>query len=224
MNTFNIDIGRAVTYAFEDQKWSTKVGILALLGLVPGLNTIMWGGYALTIARRIMRGEQPPLPDWADWSDIAVRGLLSIVATAIYFLPVILLSCCFTVINFLSGQNSGVLTAIQCCFSLVGLIYGLAATLLLNVGHVRYIKTDQFSDYLDLGGRIGDLRANTNFYVMLFIYQVILGVVTAIICAILAITCIGAVIVATVAFLANGYVLGSAAASATDSGAARAAS
>src|SRR5688500_18531100 len=92
----NIDIGRSVTYPFEDQQWFNKVGILMILGFIPGLNVIMWGGAALTIARNVLRGERFPLPDWAEWSDIAVRGLLSIAATLIYYIPLIVVSCCLT--------------------------------------------------------------------------------------------------------------------------------
>jgi hypothetical protein len=210
----NIDIGRSVTYPFEDQQWFNKVGILMILGFIPGLNVIMWGGYALTIARNVMRGEAFPLPDWAEWSDIAVRGLLSIAATLIYYVPLILLGCCLSFAGPLIGgrDNSGTALLINCCLGLVSFIYTIAANLLLNAGHVRYVQTDQFNVYLDFARRIEDLRANTNIFFTLLVYQLLISLVGAAVAAILAITCIGPIVIGTLAFLANGYILGTAAA------------
>jgi hypothetical protein len=208
----NIDIGRSVTYALEDPEWPKKLGILALIGFVPGLNVIVWGGYAMTIARRIMRQEQPILPEWTDWSDIAVRGLLAIAATFIYYVPVILVSCCLSLIGTFSGRDSGLATVLQCCIGVVSIVYALAVNLVLNVGHVRFVQSDQFNSYLDIRGRIDDLRADSDLFAALFVYQTIFSVLTAVASAVLAITCIGIVVVATVGFLANGYLLGSAAA------------
>src|SRR5260370_8521863 len=83
----NIDFGRAPSVPFEDRQWTVKVGILLVASLIPGLNAILLSGYGLTIARNILRGVALPMPNWDNWSDIAVRGLLSLVATFMYFLP-----------------------------------------------------------------------------------------------------------------------------------------
>jgi hypothetical protein len=209
----NVDIGRSVTYPFEDQEWFPKVGILLILGFIPGLNVIAWGGYALSIARNVMRGEPLPLPEWADWSDIAVRGLLSIAATFIYYLPVILLSCCLWGAGFfLGGRNSSLLIAGQCCFGLLALAYSLGTSLLLNVGYVRFVQSDQFHSYLDFGRRFQDLRTEPGLFITLTIYQILLSLIAVAVGTILSITCIGPVVIGALAFMANGYILGSAAA------------
>ncbi len=211
----NIDIGRSVTYPFEDQQWFTKVGILLILGFIPGLNVIMWTGYSLTTARNVMRNERLPLPEWTEWADIAIRGLLSIAATLIYYLPLILLSCCLTLPGLLSGggqNNSSTFTLLNCCLGLIAVVYGIAVGLVLNVGHIRFIQTDQFNVYMDFGRRIEDLRANSNLFVTLFIYQVLIGLIAGAVSVVLAITCIAPIVIGTVAFLANGYMLGMAAA------------
>jgi Protein of unknown function (DUF4013) len=214
--SMNIDIGRSVTYPFEDQQWVTKVGILMVLGLIPGLNVIMWSGYALTVARNVMRGERLPLPDWAEWSDIAVRGLLSIAAAFIYYIPLLLVSCCLGIgLPLITGRdNSALSLVVQCCLGVVSLIYGIAANLLLNVGHVRFVQTDQFNVYMDFARRIEDLRTNTNLFVTLFIYLTLIGIIGAFVAVILAITCVGPFVISTLAFLASGYVMGLAASAA----------
>lgn len=209
----NIDIGKSITYPFEDKQWATKVGILLVLGLIPGLNVIMWSGYSLTIARNIQRGVATPLPAWDNWSDIAVRGLLSIVATFIYYLPALIVTCCLSVgFPLISGRNSGGLyTTVQCCSAAFALIYSLGVYLLLNVGHLRYAETDQFNSYLEFGARFRDLQSNFNLFTTLLVIQVILNLIAVGLTALLAITCFGGLAVATLAFLANGFILGQAA-------------
>src|SRR5258708_2947645 len=195
----NIDFGRAVTYPFEDRRWATKVGILLILGLVPGLNAIMWGGYSISVARNIVRGEQYPLPAWDNWSDIAVRGLLSIVPPFIYFLPALLVICCLSVIfPLVSGRNSGGLyTIVQCCSAGFFIGYTLVVYLILNVGHARFAETDQFTGYFAIGARIRDFQDNAQVFITVLIIQVVLSLVVAVVVGLLAITSIGPTLVLT---------------------------
>lgn len=41
-----IDLGRSVTYAFEDSAWLSKLIVFLIVGFLPGLNVILWSGYA----------------------------------------------------------------------------------------------------------------------------------------------------------------------------------
>ncbi len=234
----NIDIGRSVTYPFEDRTWTIKLVILLLYSLVPGLNVIMWGGFAVSIARNILRREPFPMPAWDSWSDIAVRGLLSIAATALYFSPALVFACCLAVFSlFLGARAEGVSLVLRCCAILGGLGYVLAVSLMLGVGHLRYAQTDQFNVYLDFRSRLRDLRHHTNLFVTMFVYQLVLNLITVgvaiiafgvIIIAVSLIASSGAfvalimapvvlvafvilLIVTTLGFLANGYILGGAA-------------
>src|SRR5262249_3845717 len=138
----NIDIGKSLTYPFQDKQWTIKAGLLLVLGFIPGLNVIMLSGYGLTITRNVLRGSAEPLPAWDNWSDIVVRGLLSIVATFIYYLPALIVTCCLSVgFPLVSGRSyGGVYTAVQCCSAAFAVIYTLAVYLLLNVGHLRYAE------------------------------------------------------------------------------------
>jgi len=209
----NLDVGRSVTYPFEDKQWSTKVGLLFVAGFVPGLNLILWSGYALTVARNIIR-RKSPLPAWDNWSDIAVRGLLSIVATFIYLLPSLLVVGCFWLALplFVSREASSILTTLQCAGVLFNLVYLAAVGLLLSAGQVRFAQTDQFKSYFDIGARLRDLQKWSNVFISLFITQTLLWLIAIAVAAALSVTCIGTLAVLTLAFLANGYILGTAAA------------
>ncbi|HVO42962.1 MAG TPA: DUF4013 domain-containing protein [Aggregatilineales bacterium] len=202
-----IDVGRAATFVFEDDDWPLKVGLLMVLGLLPGLNLILWSGYALTVARRVMFNARP-LPDWSDWSDIAVRGLLSIGGVAIYYAPALVIGC---VLLVLAPFTVGALAVTLRCVGLVGVVgYILLVNFLLLPGHLRFAQTDQFHSYLDFRARFDDLRANTSLFSTLFVYQTLLTLVAVLVSALLAITFIGLFAVLTLAFLANGFILGTA--------------
>lgn len=231
----NIDIGRSVTYPFEDRSWSRKLIVLLILSFIPGLNLLVWGGYALSVARNINRREPHPLPTWDNWSDISVRGLLSSVATGLYLLPIFLGGIVLSFFWFiLGGRAESMFNALQCGAFLFTMVYVLATNLILNAGHVRYAQTDQFHVYFDLRARLRDVRTHSSLFLMLLIYQTVLsfiavglviigiGVITIgtslvvtsgaglalIIIPIVLAALVGFLSVTMLAFLANGYFLG----------------
>jgi hypothetical protein len=233
----NIDIGHSVTYPFEDPNWSTKLIVFLILGFIPGLNIIMWAGYAMSIARNMARGEQFPLPAWDSWSDIAVRGLLTITATGLYFGPAIIIIGCLLLASWLLGDRSaGLFWSLRCVGLTLAVGYGLLVGYVIGSGHLRFILADQFYHYLDVGGRFRDLRSRPGLFGMLFMYQAALtflllllaavaaglflfvlsmiattgGFVSFILVILLALALLGFLAVVTMAFLAGGYILGEA--------------
>jgi hypothetical protein len=48
-----MEFGRAFSYAFEDSEWIKKVGIAALVFLIPLLGLIILMGWSLEIIRRV---------------------------------------------------------------------------------------------------------------------------------------------------------------------------
>lgn len=67
---------------FTDVK---KLLIGILLSIVPVINFFAMG-YMLETAKRSMKKDSS-LPEWTGWGDLFVKGLLSIVIEAIYFIP-----------------------------------------------------------------------------------------------------------------------------------------
>lgn len=128
-----LDIGRSVTYPLDDSGWFRKLIVLFIIGFVPGLNLIAWSGYALSVARNLGRADDTPLPEWSNWVEITLRGFLSLGATALYMLPVML------GLVALSG-DSGLSRIIG---TLAVIVYFLSANYLLTIGHLRYAQTDQ---------------------------------------------------------------------------------
>jgi hypothetical protein len=231
----HIDLGRSVTYPFEDSAWFSKLIIFLIVGFLPGLNLILWSGYALSVARNLARGEKQPLPSWEAWTDIAVRGLLSLVATALYIAPVLLIVLGVLLISLLTNGVQSFLVVRLLAFG-VALAYLLLANYLLTCAHARYAQTDQFYHYLEVGARLRDLRQAAGLFGVLYGYQSLLaflllmlsavvlvlfllalsavitggGVLSVIMVPILTLGLVGYIAVLTLAFLANGYLLGTA--------------
>lgn len=230
-----IDLGRSVTYPFEDSAWLSKLIVFLIVGFLPGLNLILWSGYALSVARNLARGERYPLPSWEAWSDIAVRGLLSLVATAIYFAPAALIVLGVGLIGWLrNGAESFVLVRLAALG--VALLYGLFINYLLTCAHARYAQTDQFYHYLEIGARLRDLRHAALPFGTLYLYQSLLtflllmfsavvlvlfllalsaamtigGFLSIVIALVLVLGLLGYLAVITLGFLTNGYLLGTA--------------
>lgn len=226
-----IDFGRSVTFAFEDPHWASKLVVFLVVGFIPGLNVILWSGYAISLARNIIRGEEYPLPSWADWSDIAVRGLLSLAAVGLYFAPVVCLACFLLVGAAFFG---GAALTLRCALFAGAVLFLVAITYLSGSGHLRFAQTDQFFHYLGIGARLRDVRTAPGVFVPLFIYQtlisfllILLSVVAALlfllalsviataggllgtlVLVLLLAALLGFVAIVTLAFLANGYILG----------------
>lgn len=231
----SIDLGRSVSFVFEDRQWASKLIVLIILGFVPGLNLILWTGYAVSVAHNLMRGDPFPLPTWDHWSDIAVRGLLAIVATGLYFSPALLGVCCLILATAAVGPSGqDVLNTLRCVsLALVGL-YGSTTSILLGSGHARYAQTDQFYRYLDIGERIRDLQRGPGLFLTLYLYESAItfvvglvvivalviflgalslisnlgGALAVLAIAVLAVALVGVVAVITLGFLASGYLLG----------------
>ncbi len=231
----HIDLGRSVTYPFEDSAWFSKLIIFLIVGFLPGLNLILWSGYALSVARNLARGEKQPLPSWEAWTDIAVRGLLSLVATALYIAPVLLIFLGVLLISLLTNSAASFMVLRLLAF-VVALAYLFLANYLLTCAHARYAQTDQFYHYLEVGARLRDLRQAAGLFGVLYGYQSLLaflllmlsavvlvlfllalsavitggGVLSVIMVPILTLGLVGYIAILTLAFLANGYLLGTA--------------
>ncbi len=217
MNTKSIDFGKAITYPFDDKDWPAKLGILLVLDLIPLVNLIIVPGYLIITADNIWRGVRPPLPQWVDYSGIARRGLIVFGAAILYHVPLLLLACFGALVSIMApSDQSGALlvTGIQCCLGFVVIVYVIGANAVLNVGHVRYLQTGRYENYTDIAARIRDLRAEPNLYGMLIVYQIAIGVVLGLAAVVLAVTCIGPLLLIPLYTTINAYLLASAAAAA----------
>lgn len=86
---FKMDIGKSFSYIAEDKNWVEKLGVGAVISMIPIVNFAAFG-YQVKIARNVWRGEERPLPAWNEFGKLFVDGLRIVGAMLVYMLPIIL--------------------------------------------------------------------------------------------------------------------------------------
>ena len=157
-----MDIGKSFSYPFDDKQWVSKLGLGAVISLVPILNFAMTG-YMIQIVRNLMNDVEEPLPNWDDLGKKFMDGLMLVLAVLVYALPIIVLSCLplsvFAVPAILSGNQDmkglsdamagvgGVLVAgMSCVFA----IYGLILSVIFPAIYVLYAREGTFASCFKL--------------------------------------------------------------------------
>ncbi|MBI5390364.1 DUF4013 domain-containing protein [Candidatus Woesearchaeota archaeon] len=86
-----VDFGKALTRPFSDWK---KFGIGFLMFVIPIVNIITqffaWG-YITKAMQNTLKGKNE-LPEWDDWGDLIVKGLLFFVVSLVYLVPAIIIA------------------------------------------------------------------------------------------------------------------------------------
>jgi hypothetical protein len=101
-----MNIEKSFAFPFEDKEWPSKLGLGALIGLVPILNFAL-SGYMVGILRNVMNNVPEPLPTWDDLGKKFTDGLILFAASFIYALPMLILLCLPLSVMAFSGALSG---------------------------------------------------------------------------------------------------------------------
>ena len=82
-----------------------KVLLGGLFSLIPIVNFVVFGA-AVTYLKNVAEGREE-LPEWNEFGDLWIKGLLSTVALFIYFIPAWILFAIGVVPVFLASMSSG---------------------------------------------------------------------------------------------------------------------
>ena len=134
---------------FADAK---KFLIGAVLSLIPIVNLLAIG-YYIKLSKTAAKAKPSfKLPEWENWSDLFVKGLLSVIINLIYALPAIILI-------FLSIGNMMITQALTSPAAFLsalgpGMIFAgilaLLAAYITPLAVIHFINTDKFSNAFDL--------------------------------------------------------------------------
>lgn len=177
-----MEFGKAFTYVFEDKDWLKKIGIAALVSLIPLIGQLIVMGWSLEVTRRVIQNDPNPLPDWADFGGHTVRGLKSFVIGLVYALPIILLGACQGLIPVLGGDGaddtmSTIILVVTVCFSCVIFIYAILLALVLPAAYGKFAASDElgaafrFREVFDL------VRAAPSAYLIVVLATLVTGIV-----------------------------------------------
>lgn len=133
-----VDFTRAIKRPFADL---TKFIIGAVLSIIPIVNFLALG-YQLKCAKSAMKGDYK-LPEWTEWGDLFVKGLLLIVVFVIYAIPVAILVAVFAGGAFMAaGQGADAGMAGMGIGAVVMLAIGLLLIYILPSVTMSFVLND----------------------------------------------------------------------------------
>lgn len=204
-----MDIGKSVTFAFEDKDWLTKLLIGGVVNLVPIVN-LAAVGYQLQTLRNVAAGQERPLPDWDDFGNYFVRGLIVLVAGVIYALPLFLLVAVATILSVVSGSSSndaaGVIAICWVGFGCLATLYGILLSLWLPAAMVLYAMSNQFGAFFRFGEIWKFISRNVGGYIIVLLVSWVASLVASSVGAIVLV--IGTAFTSFWAMLLSGHLLG----------------
>jgi len=176
-----MDLERSLKYPFNDQEWLQKILIGGMLSVVPIINLATWG-YALRALKNITQGEEVPLPEWSEFGDYFVKGLMSLIATLVYSIPIILLACVGSVLGntmMSAAQHQPHMVSypramMGLCIGFLATIYGLLMAVVLPAAFTKYAITAEFADFFRFGEIFSYIGSNPGNYFIALVVTVIL--------------------------------------------------
>jgi hypothetical protein len=196
-----MELGKAVTYIFEDKRWLSKLLIGWLVSLVPILN-FAFSGYMTETIRNVEVDQAEPLPEWDDFGKKFMLGLYIWVAGIVFALPVIILAS-ITAIPLIFASNGNMSDTVGALLAGTGLIvgclvivYGLAVSLLMPALNINLARKQTFGSVFQIGEFWRIFRADTGAYltawIMTLVFGIGIGLVGSVIAGIIGIIpCIG---------------------------------
>jgi hypothetical protein len=209
-----MDFGRAFSYVFEDPDWLRKIGIMALISIIPIIGQLVLIGWMLRITRRVIDGDQHPLPD-VDFSQDLVTGFQGWVVMLVYALPLIVLAIPSAIIDSVnagysyydSNAGNGILLLFSLCFGLFSFLYGLFMAFVLPAALGNMVAKDSLGAGLRFGEVWNLLRSNPSAYLVVLLGTILSGIIGSL----GLIACfIGIFLTSAYAFAINGHLYGQA--------------
>ncbi len=160
-----MDVGRSISYVFEDPDWIKKILIGGLLTIVPVFGWFVIFGYWIRIAQNVSNGHEVPLPVWDDFGGDFMRGIKAWLGVMVWAIPFIVLFVCgwipFTIVGNRSGSAASALAA------LLGIgVYGIGTLLAIAISFItpvivgRVVMRDSVSAAFEFSEIVNEAKVN----------------------------------------------------------------
>ena len=179
---------KSFSFPFEDKDWLSKLGLGAIISMIPILN-FAWTGYMVGIIRNVMNHAAEPLPTWDNLEKKFTDGLLLFGAGIVYALPMLVLFFLpLSLAGFssiLAGDSSlqdlgRVLEeaggALFFCLLCVGIVYGLMLSVLYPAILVMFAREGTFASCFRLGEMFGMISRNIGSFFTAWGLSLIAGI------------------------------------------------
>ena len=180
-----LDIGKALKFPTEDENWIVKILIGTVLMIIPIVNFIPIG-YVYNIFKKVLNKEEPNLPEWGEWGDLFIRGLMVFLIMLVYIIvPWILLMIGGGIMTAGANNDSGALTGLGGFVMFIGGLLYLVVALLVPFAIAHYAKNgEEFGAIFKFGDIIGNLFKAIGDYLLAIVVMIgvffVLGLISMI--------------------------------------------
>ena len=102
-----LSLKKLFRFPFQAPNWQSRfvVGTALILAnyVIPIVPAIFLAGYALRVMRQTLAGQEPELPAWDDWGELAKDGLRAMLAGLVYFLPALIVFAVGVAVYFIGN-------------------------------------------------------------------------------------------------------------------------
>lgn len=177
-----MEIGKAFTYIFDDESWITKILIGGILGIIPIVNFAV-AGYMVETIRNVAQEMERPLPEWSEFGEKFVKGLMVFIIGLIYTIPIWLIMCCFwaatSAVGGAEGNQENLLTLMSIVQGCLALPYGLVIGVLLPAILVNYAVTGELGSAFRFGEIFGLITGNLGNYIVAILLSWLAGLIAS---------------------------------------------
>jgi cytochrome b561 len=158
-----MDIGKALTFFTEDERWVEKMAIgtgVAVVSLV--LSPVLIGivgfliiaGYSVRLLQRVRDGNPTPLPEWDQWGDDLIRGFKLAVVAVVWSLPLIIFAIPTSIGRAMVSGNGGAGDAfgglVAACGGCLSFLYSLVILVMAAGFTITYARDEEISSGLQI--------------------------------------------------------------------------
>lgn len=158
-----MDIGKALTFFTEDERWLEKIAIgtgLTVISLI--LSPVLIGivgflivaGYSIRLLQNVRNGDTRPLPEWNQWGEDLVRGFKWAVVGIVWALPLIVFGIPTSIgqalVNNSNNYGQGIGALFQICGGCLSFLYGIAILVMSPGFTIAYARDEEIRSGLQL--------------------------------------------------------------------------
>ncbi|MHB9033622.1 MAG: DUF4013 domain-containing protein [Anaerolineae bacterium] len=189
-----MDVTRSFKYVFEDKDWIKKVLIGGVLNIIPLVGQVFMMGYGLRQLKKMIEGQELPLPEWNDWGGDLQRGIMVLIGYLGYAVPIIILSIFSSIFTAAAagsvnrGNGAGIWVLCTGIITLLEVVYGIALAIWAPAALLNYVKEGKLAAFFKFTDILAIIKTNTKEYItlvtMYIVATIVAGIVGGILCGI----------------------------------------
>lgn len=188
-----MDIGKSLSFVFEDKRWLEKVliGGLITLGAILFSWTIIGAivgaallyGYMIELVRNVRRAEATPLPEWDKWGEKIILGIKYGILLFIWWLPALVVALPLGLLSavFSDTNTNDFVGLLWTCFSCLYFLYGILILVATPAITFYFAERGDITDGLKFNEILGFTRRNLGDVIIVVIVIVAVGFVAGIV-------------------------------------------